>query len=386
MKRVLLVFGTRPEAIKMAPLVRALERQPGVEPVICLTGQHREMVASILPLFGIKADYDLDLMQPGQTLCDLTGRMMQSLGPVLKDATPDAVVVQGDTTSTLCGALAAFYQQIPVGHVEAGLRTGDLSSPFPEEMNRVVTTRLARWHFAATEQNRARLLAEGVSPESVHVTGNTVIDALFLMRDWLADGGATPDTAALLSRFPRPFVLITGHRRESFGEGFERICRAIATLASRHPEIDWVYPVHLNPRVQAPVRQRLGTAANVHLLPPLGYEAFVALMCRAHLILTDSGGVQEEAPALGKPTLVMRDKTERTEGLEGGVLLVGTDADRIIDATERLLSDAALYQRMASSRSPYGDGTAADVIAGLLARELGAATTTNVAQSRARAA
>jgi UDP-N-acetylglucosamine 2-epimerase (non-hydrolysing) len=372
-KRIALVFGTRPEAIKLAPLVRALERHPGLEPLICLTAQHREMVDQALALFGLQPNVDLDLMQPGQTLCDLTGRMLQRLGPALTQLAPDAVVVQGDTTSTLCGALAAFYQQIPVGHVEAGLRTGDLAAPFPEEMNRVVATRLTRWHFAATPQNRDALLAEGVPSARIHVTGNTVIDALFHTRDRVAAGEVADSTSQLLAARQRPFVLITGHRRESFGGGFERICTAIQQLAVARPEIDFVYPVHLNPQVQRPVQSRLGASCNVHLLPPLGYEPFVALMCRAKLILTDSGGVQEEAPALGKPTLVMRDKTERTEGLGGGVSLVGTSTDRIVAGVTRLLEDRAEYQRMATAASPYGDGRAAERIAELLAKELGVA-------------
>lgn len=372
MKRVALIFGTRPEAIKMAPLVQAMHEHSGLTPLICLTGQHREMVDQVLRLFQLQPDVDLNLMQPGQTLTDLTGRMLQQLGPVLADLAPDAVLVQGDTTSTLCGALAAFYQQIPVGHVEAGLRTGDLRAPFPEEMNRVVTTRLATWHFAATPQNRDCLLTEGVPPDRIHVTGNTVIDALHRVRAQVERGEASPETAALLVQHARPFVLITGHRRESFHGGLDRICAAIRTLAARHPEIDWVYPVHLNPNVQRPVREHLSGRANVHLLPPLGYESFVALMCRARIILTDSGGVQEEAPALGKPTLVLRAKTERTEGLGGGVELVGTDPDRIVAAADRLLTDPAAYDRMASARSPYGDGTAARRIVHILARELGA--------------
>ncbi|MFV0444887.1 MAG: non-hydrolyzing UDP-N-acetylglucosamine 2-epimerase [Planctomycetaceae bacterium] len=370
MKRVALVFGTRPEAIKLAPLVQALQRHPHLEPHICLTAQHRQMVDQVLELFQLRPTVDLDLMQPGQSLGDLTGRMLQRLGPALDQIRPDAVLVQGDTTSTLCGALAAFYQRIPIGHIEAGLRTGDLQSPFPEEMNRVVTTRMADWHFCATSQNRDNLLAEGVSPGKIHVTGNTVIDALFVIRDRLAQGCTTPDTAALLDRFARPFVLITGHRRESFGAGFQRICAAIRELAQGHSAVDFVYPVHLNPNVQQPVRESLGDLSNVHLLPPLSYEPFVALMCQAHLILTDSGGVQEEAPALGKPTLVFRDKTERTEGLGGGVTLVGTETARIVAAVDRLLLDADEYHRMSTAVSPYGDGTAAERIVATLAREL----------------
>jgi UDP-N-acetylglucosamine 2-epimerase (non-hydrolysing) len=372
MKRVLLVFGTRPEAIKMAPLVHALGEHGRLQPVVCLTAQHREMVDQALAQFDIRPDYDLDLMQPGQTLASLTGRMIEQLGPIFREAAADAVLVQGDTTSTMCGALGAFYHHVPVGHIEAGLRTGDMRAPFPEEMNRVMTTRLATWHFAATNQNRETLLKEGVCPDSVFVTGNTVIDALFLTRDRIDSGDhRDPATAEVIARFPRPYVLITGHRRESFGEGFERICGAIRTLAERHAELDFVYPVHLNPNVQAPVQRTLGGVSNVHLLPPQSYEPFVALMSRARVILTDSGGVQEEAPALGKPTLVMRDKTERVEGLGGGVLLVGTDKRRIVNETQRLLSDSLHYARMAAAASPYGDGSAARRIVARLAAELG---------------
>lgn len=369
MKRVLLIFGTRPEAIKMAPLVWAMREHPQLEPVVCLTAQHREMVDQVLSVFDVRPDFDLNLMQPGQTLADLTGRMMQQLGPVLAESRPDAVLVQGDTTSTLCGGLAAFYQRIPVGHVEAGLRTGDLQAPFPEEMNRVVTTRLSNWHFAATEQNRQNLLSEDVPSDRIFVTGNTVIDALFLVRERLQRGEMGAETKELLSRFTRPLVLITGHRRESFGAGFARICDALRILAERFPDRDWVYPVHLNPAVQQPVRQTLGNLPNVHLLLPQSYEPFVALMCRAELILTDSGGVQEEAPALGKPTLVLREKTERTEGLGRGVVLVGTNVDRIVREASQALIEAETSSAIVAG-SVYGDGTAARRIASHLAREL----------------
>ena len=278
--------------------------------------------------------------------------------------------MQGDTTSTFCGALSAFYHHIPIGHVEAGLRTGDLSAPFPEEANRVLTTRIANWHFAATDQNRERLLAESVPDDQILITGNTVIDALFLVREQIESGRASDETKSLRERFQRPYVLITGHRRESFGGGFERICSAISTLAERFPEIDWVYPVHLNPNVQQPVRESLGAHDNIHLLDPQPYEPFVGLMSGARAILTDSGGVQEEAPALGKPTLVMRDKTERTEGLGGGVCLVGTDAERIVSEMSHLLTDESHYQSMATAASPYGDGTAAREIVDFIAAKV----------------
>ena len=288
----------------------------------------------------------------------------------MQEVTPAAVLVQGDTTTTLCGALSAFYHGIPVGHVEAGLRTGDFSSPFPEEMNRVLTTRLARWHFAATTHNQQTLRQEGVPAERVFVTGNPVIDALFLVRDAIAAGQASAETQTLLERFQRPFILVTGHRRESFGTGFQSICRALATLAKRFPDYDLVYPVHLNPNVQAPVKATLGNLTNVHLIAPQPYEPFVGLMAAAKFIITDSGGVQEEAPSLGKPVLVMRDKTERIESLEGGVRLVGTDETRIVDEATRLIQDTNHYQQMAAAINPYGDGGSADKIVNILEREL----------------
>ncbi len=368
-KSVLLVFGTRPEAIKLAPVYRALQQQGTLKPMVCLTGQHREMIAPVLKLFDIRPDVDLALMRPGQTLGDLTGRMLVALDPVLQSLAPDVVVVQGDTTSTLCGGLAAFYRRIPVAHVEAGLRTGDMHSPFPEELNRVATTRVATWHFAATAANRDQLLAEGVPDEQIFVTGNPVIDALFEVRDRIDRGCTSEETRRLCARFTRRFVLITGHRRESFGPGFARICQAIRSLAERFPDVDWVYPVHLNPQVQRPVHEALGCLANVHLLPPQSYEPFVALMCRAELVLTDSGGVQEEAPALGKPTLVMREKTERTECLGSGATLVGTSVQRIVSEASSWLSQST-NERIVSSEQPYGDGQAARRIAGHLAEAL----------------
>lgn len=369
MKKILVAFGTRPEAIKMAPVIQALQAHPRLQPVICVTAQHRQMLDQVLELFGIVPDYDLDLMRPGQDLASLSARILEQISPILRQCKPDAVLVQGDTTTVLCAALAAFYQQIPVGHIEAGLRTGDLSSPFPEEANRVLATRLSRWHFAPTRLNHDNLLRDNVAEATIHITGNTVIDALLWVREQMA--GAPPaEVTALLGRLKERFILVTGHRRESFGSGFENICTALATVADRHPEVDIVYPVHLNPNVQEPVKRLLGERDNIHLIEPLGYQAFVALMDRSYLILTDSGGIQEEAPSLGKPVLVMRDKTERTEGLEGGVRLVGTESERIVAETERLLTDSSHYHAMATAKNPYGDGTAARQIIDILADDL----------------
>jgi UDP-N-acetylglucosamine 2-epimerase len=371
MKRIVVAFGTRPEAIKLAPLVNALRELGGVEPLVCVTAQHRQMLDQILELFGITPDVDLDTMRPAQTLAGLSALILEKLSRELGKIQPDAVIVQGDTTTTLCSALAAFYARIPVGQVEAGLRTGDMAAPFPEEMNRVVTTRLARWHFAATEQNRQTLKQEGVPEENIFVTGNTVIDALLDVRARLTRGEQSEQTKKTLACFSRPYVLVTGHRRESFGKGLESICTAIRRFARRHPELDIVYPVHLNPRVQEPVQRILKSVSNVRLIEPQPYETFVGLMDRARFILTDSGGIQEEAPCLGKPVLVMRDKTERPEGLAGGVRLVGTKADRIVAECELLISDEAHYQRMAQAASPYGDGRASQRIARLLDQLLG---------------
>ncbi|MCA8963472.1 MAG: UDP-N-acetylglucosamine 2-epimerase (non-hydrolyzing), partial [Planctomycetes bacterium] len=326
-----------------------------------------------LELFEITPQVDLDLMQPGQTLSSLTARIVERLAPVLAELQPDVMLVQGDTTTTFCSALAAFYANVPIGHLEAGLRTGDIREPFPEEMNRVLTTRLARWHFAATENNRRSLLDEGVPEDRVFVTGNSVIDALLTVRDRIEAGQASSETTALLQQFVRPFVLVTGHRRESFGGGFESICQAIRTLAERHPELDIVYPVHLNPNVQEPVRRILGDVSNVRLIDPLPYEPFVAMMCRSFFILTDSGGVQEEAPSLGKPVLVLRSTTERPEGVQAGAArLVGTDRRAIVAAATELLDDPAAYAAMANVVNPYGDGRAAERIAAIVSDFLAA--------------
>jgi UDP-N-acetylglucosamine 2-epimerase (non-hydrolysing) len=358
--RILSVFGTRPEAIKMAPLVRALDSDPGFESRVCVTAQHRQMLDQVLQLFGIVPHHDLDLMQPGQDLWSLTARVITALRPVLEAERPDAVLVHGDTTTTFAAAVAAFYARVPVGHVEAGLRTHDLAAPFPEEANRALADRLCRWWFAPTATSRANLLAERLGPDGIVVTGNTVIDALLEVRDRVRgqrfDFGAAQ--AAVDSN--DPLVLITGHRRENFGQGFLDICTALATLAERFHGTRFVYPVHLNPNVQGPVYSRLGGRDNVHLIPPLEYAPFVRLMDRCTLVLTDSGGVQEEAPGLGKPVLVMRETTERPEAVDAGtVRLVGTGVDRIVGGVSELLTDAAAYDRMARAVNPYGDGRAA---------------------------
>jgi UDP-N-acetylglucosamine 2-epimerase (non-hydrolysing) len=370
--RILSIFGTRPEAIKMAPLVRRIAATPGLESRLCVTAQHREMLDQVLALFELVPDHDLDIMQPGQSLPGLTARILTGLEPVLRHDKPDLILVHGDTTTSFAAALAAYYQRIPVGHVEAGLRTGSLNSPWPEEGNRRLTAVLARHHFAPTEQARANLLREGIDPESIHVTGNTVIDALLATKARLGDSIAL--RSALDQRFGmlRPgarLVLITGHRRENFGAGFERICAAIATLADRFPAVDFLYPVHLNPNVQKPVRQTLGSHPNVHLIEPLDYLPFVYLMDRAYLILTDSGGVQEEAPSLGTPVLVMRDTTERPEAVTAGtVRLVGSHTESILTHAEALLTSPEMHGLMAQAHNPYGDGRACERIVSALER------------------
>lgn len=363
MTKVLSVFGTRPEAIKMAPVVRQLAATPGIDSKVCVTAQHRQMLDQVLDLFEIRPDHDLDIMKPGQSLSGLTSGILLRLEPVLTGFRPDLVLVHGDTTTTFATTLAAFYQQVPVGHVEAGLRTGNLYAPWPEEANRKLTGALAALHFAPTAVARDNLLAEGVPPGRIHVTGNTVVDALLHARDRLL---ADPATLGAMDRqfpFLRPgaaLVLVTGHRRENFGDGFDRICTAIRTLAQAFPDADFVYPVHLNPNVQGPVHRLLAGLANVHLIAPLDYLPFVYLMDRSRVILTDSGGIQEEAPSLGKPVLVMRDTTERPEAVAAGtVRLVGTDTGRIVQGVRTLLTDAAEYARMSVSHNPYGDGRAA---------------------------
>ncbi|CAN7339612.1 non-hydrolyzing UDP-N-acetylglucosamine 2-epimerase [Variovorax paradoxus] len=365
--KILLVFGTRPEAIKMAPLVKHLQKLPAFETRVCVTAQHREMLDQVLSLFEISPDFDLNLMKPGQDLTDITAGVLRGLKETLAQWRPDAMLVHGDTSTTFAATLAAFYQRIPVGHVEAGLRTGNLYSPWPEEANRKLTSVLARWHFAPTEASRDNLLAEGVAPDTIHVTGNTVIDALLQVRDRIEDDATLQQRFAEQFRFvdlSKRLVLVTGHRRENFGGGFERICEALACIAHAHPDVQVVYPVHLNPRVQEPVYRLLGDVGNVHLIEPLDYLPFVYLMNRSTLILTDSGGIQEEAPSLGKPVLVMRDTTERPEAVAAGtVKLVGTDASRIAAQAHVLLTDAAAYQVMAHAHNPYGEGQASRRIA-----------------------
>jgi UDP-N-acetylglucosamine 2-epimerase (non-hydrolysing) len=364
------IFGTRPEAIKLAPVILALRQQPGLDVHLCVTAQHRQMLDQVLSVFDLNPDADFDLMQSNQTLGGFTARAIAAVDGYLTQTKPDLVIVQGDTTTVFCATLAAFYHHIPVAHVEAGLRTGDLQAPWPEEANRVLTSRLARLHFAPTALSRQNLRREGIPEAHIFVTGNPVIDALFLAR---ARAAAEKPTVAGLPGFLQPAetgttrtVLITGHRRENFGAGFDEICRGIARLAESFPEVHFIYPVHLNPRVREPVHRILdpGRHANLHLIEPLPYLPFVALMHAATLILTDSGGVQEEAPSLGKPVLVMRDVTERPEAVEAGtVKLVGPHADGIHDQASRLLTDAQAYAAMTRAHNPYGDGKAAGRIA-----------------------
>jgi len=376
--KVLLVFGTRPEAIKMSPLVKALQADSYFDARVAVTAQHREMLDQVLALFSLDPDYDLDIMRPGQDLYDVTSKVLLGLRDVLADFKPDLVLVHGDTATTFAGTLAAFYQQIPVGHVEAGLRTGELYSPWPEEANRRLTGALAQWHFAPTERNKRALLAEGVTEERLLVTGNTVIDALQWVVKMITDSPALLEQikSALVAAglgvgvTDKRFVLVTGHRRENFGSGFESICRALRDLAEKNPETHFIYPVHLNPNVLEPVQRLLDGLCNVHLIAPLSYEPFVFLMQKAYLVLTDSGGVQEEAPGLGKPVLVMRDSTERPEAIEAGtVRLVGTDSSVIRDAVQELLDDVAVHQRMSQAHNPYGDGKACDRIVEFLKQQ-----------------
>lgn len=362
--KVSVTFGTRPEAIKLAPVIAALRSNDRYECRVCVTAQHRGMLDQVLDVFGITPDVDLDLMQPGQSLTDLTCRALQGVNGYLQREQPDLVMVQGDTTTVFASALAAFYNAIPVAHVEAGLRTGNLMSPWPEEANRVLATRLTELHFAPTENARQNLLREGIPDDRIVVTGNTVIDALYIAVDRVRTmPPSIPELDPILMNGGRraPLVLITGHRRESFGERLKAICSAIQTLAIEFPDTQFVYPVHLNPNVRSTVAKELGQSAcqNIHLIEPLSYLGFVALMDRAAVIITDSGGVQEEAPALGKPVLVTRENTERPEALAGGtVKLVGSDSRRIVAEARRLLSDATYYQEMSRVQTPYGDGRA----------------------------
>ena len=366
-KKILLVFGTRPEAIKMAPLVKTLQNDAAFEIKVCVTAQHRQMLDQVLTLFDIQPDFDLNLMKTGQDLYDITSGVLLGLKSVLLQWRPDAVLVHGDTSTTFAASLAAFYQRIPVGHVEAGLRTGNLYSPWPEEANRKLTTALAQWHFAPTATSRANLLKEGVSASSIHVTGNTVIDALLQVREKIVNSLPMRQQFDQMFSFLEPqrrLVLVTGHRRENFGEGFERICQALTRIAREQPDVQIVYPVHLNPQVQEPVKRLLGSIDNVFLIEPQDYLPFVYLMDKSALILTDSGGIQEEAPSLAKPVLVMRDTTERPEAVEAGtVKLVGTDARKIASEASVLLNDPQAYNAMAFAHNPYGDGQASQRIA-----------------------
>jgi UDP-N-acetylglucosamine 2-epimerase (non-hydrolysing) len=366
MHKILLIFGTRPEAIKLCPVIRGLREHPSKFDVrVCVTAQHRAMLDQVLEAFQVKPDHDLDLMLPGQTLFQSTSRILAGLEPVLRAEKPAMVIVQGDTTTTLCGALAAFYSGIPVAHVEAGLRTHDMRQPFPEEMNRVLASHLTALHFAATELAAQNLRHEGVAADSIHVTGNTGIDAVLFVREALEQralrGREWPELDA-----SKKLIVITAHRRESFGDGFERICRALAKIAGRG-DVQLVYPVHPNPNVQDPVQRYLAGHSNVRLIEPQSYVPFVDLMRRAYLLITDSGGIQEEGPSLGKPILVLREKTERPEAvIAGTVKLVGTDEDRIVREATILLDNRAAYDQMSRVHNPYGDGRASARIAGLI--------------------
>lgn len=368
-KKILLVFGTRPEAIKMAPLALELKKRPELEVQVCVTAQHREMLDQVLNLFELTPEYDLDLMQPGQDLYDITSRALLGLKDVLAKAKPDLVLVHGDTTTTFSASLAAFYQKIPVGHVEAGLRTGDIYSPWPEEINRKLTGALTQLHFAPTEKSQQNLLAENISQDNIFVTGNSVIDALLQVVEIIETNSELNQKLQSQFEFIDPskkLILVTGHRRESFGGGFERICQALKSLAQRD-DVQVIYPVHLNPNVKEPVDRILADVDNVHLIAPLDYLPFVYLMSRSYLILTDSGGVQEEAPSLGKPVLVMRDTTERPEAIQAGtVKLVGTDLDYIVEQAIKLLDDPQEYKSMSVAHNPYGDGKACARIADII--------------------
>lgn len=384
MKKVMLVFGTRPEAIKMAPLVKEFQHHPSeFETIVCVTGQHREMLDQVLRIFEITPDYDLNIMKQGQDLYDVTSRVLLGMRDVLREVKPDVVLVHGDTTTSTAAALAAFYQQIPVGHVEAGLRTHNLYSPWPEEMNRQITGRIATYHFSPTSLSRQNLLDEGVSDAQITVTGNTVIDALYWVVDKIKSSEQlSNDLSALLldagydtHRLSdgRKLVLITGHRRENFGDGFIQMCTAIKDLTQKYPQVDFVYPMHLNPNVRKPIHEVFGEDLsgldNMFFIEPLEYLSFVYLMEQSTIVLTDSGGIQEEAPGLGKPVLVMRDTTERPEALSAGTVhLVGTDYDKIVSEVSMLLDDTTCYERMSKAVNPYGDGKACQRVIDVLSK------------------
>lgn len=378
----MLVFGTRPEAIKMAPLVKEFKKNSAdFRTIVCVTGQHREMLDQVLQIFDIHPDYDLNIMKQGQDLYDVTARVLTGLRDVLEEVHPDVVLVHGDTTTSTATALAAFYAQIPVGHVEAGLRTHNIYSPWPEEMNRQITGRIANYHFAPTVLSQQNLLAEGVKEECIHITGNTVIDALYWVVNRIKEKVTLSDELTSLLKDSgydstrlekgKKLVLITGHRRENFGEGFNHMCQAIKFLTEKYPEVDFVYPMHLNPNVRRPIHEVFGEdlacLKNMFFIEPLEYLSFVNLMEKAHIVLTDSGGIQEEAPGLGKPVLVMRDTTERPEALSAGtVKLVGTDYDKIVNEVSALLDDAVAYEKMSHAVNPYGDGKACGRIVDVL--------------------
>lgn len=369
MKKILVVFGTRPEAIKMAPVVNALKCCPDFETHVCVTAQHRQMLDQVLSLFKVVPEYDLNLMRTGQTLIDVTAGVLTGIGRVLAELKPDRVLIHGDTTTTLATALAAYYARIPVGHVEAGLRTGNIYSPWPEEVNRKLVAGIADVHFSPTNRSAENLINEGVKEPAIHITGNTVIDALLWVSNFLENNTQERDICSTKFSFIDPskqLILVTGHRRESFGNGFDRICEALKLLSMRK-DVQIVYPVHLNPNVQEPVRRILGDQSNVHLIEPLDYLPFIYLMKKSRLIITDSGGIQEEAPSLGVPVLVMRETTERPEAVKAGtVLLVGTDTQRIVAESESLLDNQELYGRMNTAHNPYGDGRAAERIVEIL--------------------
>ena len=382
MKKILIVFGTRPEAIKMAPLVKAFEKHTDTfETKVCVTAQHREMLDQVLDLFEITPDYDLDIMKPGQDLYDVTSNVLLGMKTVLTDFKPDIVFVHGDTSTTFAASLASFYQQIKVGHIEAGLRTGDIYSPWPEEANRQLTTQITAYHFAPTSTSKENLLKENVSPKSIEVTGNTVIDALFLALEKIKSSKELeseiissinillPKNCQLPQN--RKMILVTGHRRENHGQGFINICTALKEIAETNPHVDIVYPVHLNPNVQKPVKELLSDISNVHLIEPLQYEQFIYMMDKSTFIITDSGGVQEEAPSLGKPVLVMRDTTERPEALDAGtVKLVGTNTELIINEAQKLLNDHEEYEQMSKASNPYGDGHACEKVVNFLRKAI----------------
>jgi UDP-N-acetylglucosamine 2-epimerase (non-hydrolysing) len=365
-KRILTVFGTRPEAIKMAPLVHALEEDERFDAKVCVTAQHREMLDQVLELFEIDPDYDLNIMKAGQTLNEVTARILLELKPVLQEFKPDVVLVHGDTATTFAASLAAYYEQIAIGHVEAGLRTGNIYSPWPEEGNRKLTGALTKFHFAPTIMSKQNLLTENYCEKDIHVTGNTVIDALLMIKTKIDNNSRLNNE--LSAQFQmlddnKKLILVTGHRRESFGGGFERICEALAITARRYPDAQILYPMHLNPNVREPVNRILNGINNIHLIEPQQYLPFIYLMTRSHIILTDSGGIQEEAPSLGKPVLVMRDTTERPEAVDAGtVKLVGTDVDVMTSAINELMDDEEIYKKMSFAHNPYGDGNAATKI------------------------